>query len=160
MKSFGTWEHRLGHYTKRINSAFIQRLEAMKPSTKDDLNTAWFGEYTETVQHYNHNRYHALNLNNIWRTGTIEVRAPNGTSHAGEIKAHIHLCLAIAAKALIAKSASRKGQREYSTRNAKYDTRVFLRSLGVIGDEFKNTRMLLLKLLPGSTAWKNGQRAA
>jgi hypothetical protein len=89
------------------------------------------------------------------------VRAANGNTHAGEIKANIILCLAIAAKALTAKSTSSKNRREYDTRSAKYDMRVFLVcGLGLNGDEFKNTRQHLLKRLPGSAAWKNAERAA
>lgn len=111
--------------------------------------------------HYEKHRYYDLNLNNIWRTGTIEVRAANGSTHAGEIKANLILCLAIAAKALTAKSASSRNRREYDTRSAKYDMRVFLVcGLGLNGDEFKNVRMHLLKRLPGCAAWKNGERAA
>ena len=125
------------------------------------MNKAWFGELNMHPAHYEKHRYYDLNLNNIWRTGTIEVRAANGSTHAGEIKANLILCLAIAAKALTAKSASSRNRREYDTRSAKYDMRVFLVcGLGLNGDEFKNVRMHLLKRLPGCAAWKNGERAA
>lgn len=43
--------------------------------------------------------------------GTVEFRLFNGTTHAGEVKAHIQLCLAIAAKAKTAACASTKNQR-------------------------------------------------
>lgn len=157
LKAVGTWEHRLGHYTKRTERAFIDRLEQMKPQTKDELNSAWFGSYTPSVQHYHSARYRALNLNNVWRMGTVEFRIFNGTTHSGEAKSHIVLCLAIAALAKNARAASSKNQRPYTTASAKYDTRVFLLRLGLIGEEFKNTRMHLMKRLPGSAAWKNGR---
>ena len=35
--------------------------------------------------------------------------------------------------------------------------RVFLLRLGLIGPEFKNTRMHVMKRMPGSSAWKNGR---
>lgn len=159
LKATGTWEHRLAHYTARTDATFIDRLNATKNLTNLSLNKAWFGRENLNPAHYDANRYHDLNLNNIWRTGTLEFRLYNGTTHAGEVKAHIHLALALAAKALNAKSASSKNRREYSEASAKYDTRVFLLSLGLIGDEFKNTRMHLLKHLPGSAAWKNAQQA-
>ena len=89
--------------------------------------------------------------------GTVEFRLFNGTTHAGEVKAHILLCLAIAAKAKIATCASTKNQRPYNPASAKYDLRVFLLRLGLIGPEFKNTRMHLMKRMPGSSAWKNGR---
>lgn len=161
LKSLGTWEHRLGHYAKRTDRNFIDRLSATRQITNESLNRAWFGALNMHPSHYESHRYRDLNLNNIWRTGTIEVRAANGSTHAGEIKANIILCLAIAAKALTAKSTSSKNRREYDTRSAKYDMRVFLVcGLGLNGDEFKNTRQHLLKRLPGSAAWKNGERAA
>ncbi len=93
----------------------------------------------------------------MWRTGTVEFRLFNGTTHAGEVKAHIALCLGIAALAKTARAASTKNQRPYNEASAKYDTRVFLLRLGMIGDEFKNVRMHLLKRMPGSAAWKNGR---
>ena len=160
LKAAGTWEHRLAHYTARTDAAFIERLNATRDLNNLTLNQAWFGRENLHPEHYDWNRYHDLNLNNIWRTGTIEFRLFNGTTHAGEVKAHIILALALAAKALNAKCASSKNRREYSEASAKYDTRVFLLSLGLIGDEFKNTRMHLLKHLPGNAAWKNGQQAA
>ena len=67
------------------------------------------------------------------------------------------LCLAIAAKAKTAACASTKNQRPYNPASAKYDLRVFLLRLGLIGPEFKNTRMHLMKRMPGSSAWKNGR---
>lgn len=157
LKAVGTLERRLQHYTRRTDREFIARLEKSKPSTEEALNIAWYGYQNPNPQHYDNSRYRAINLNNLVRTGTVEFRLFNGTTHAGEVKAHIILCLAIAAKSLTAKCASTKNQRPYSEASAKYDMRVFLLRLGIIGDEFKNTRMHLLKLLPGSAAWKNGR---
>lgn len=157
LKAVGTWEHRLNHYTRRTDRAFIERLETTKPKTRESLNRAWFGFENPNPYHYDSARYRALNLNNVWRIGTAEFRCFNGSRHSGEIKANIILCLAIAALAKNARAASSKNQRPYSEASAKYDTRVFLLRLGMIGEEFKNTRMHLLKHLPGNTAWKNGR---
>ena len=132
-------------------------LEKAKPTTREELNKAWFGYSNPNPAHYDSMRYHAINLNNVWRTGTVEVRAFNGTTHAGEVKSHIVLCLAIAALAKNAKCASTKNQRPFCAESAKYDMRVFLLRLGLIGEEFKNVRMHLLKHLPGNTAWKHGR---
>jgi len=81
-----------------------------------------------------------------------------GTLHAGQIKAYIQFVLALAAKALAAKSASSK-RREYDPATARYDFRVFLLGLGLIGDEFKTARHHLLANLEGSSAWKHGRPA-
>ncbi len=154
LKAVGTLPSRLSHYTRPTDREFIARLEKAKPTTKEALNKAWFGYTNPHPAHYDHARYRAINLNNVWRMGTVEVRAFNGTTHAGEIKMHILLCLAIAALAKNAKCASTKNQRPYSEASAKYDMRVFALRLGFIGAEYKNMRMHLLKHLPGNTAWK------
>ena len=154
LASAGTWAHRIASYTKRTEPAFIARLEADRPTTLDDLNRAWFARHNPNPHHYDSNRYHALNLNNLWRTGTVEFRLFNGTTHAGEVKANVILCLAIAAKAILAKSASAKEPRTVDAAAAKYDMRVFMIHLGLIGDEFETVRHHMLKRLPGTSARK------
>ncbi|MFP2903034.1 VrlE, partial [Corallococcus sp. 4LFB] len=57
---------------------------------------------------------------------------------------------------LASKAASSK-RRDFNPATAKYDFRVFLLHLGLIGEEFKTARLHLLKKLEGSAAWK-GQR--
>ena len=79
------------------------------------------------------------------------------TLHAGEIKGYVQLVLALAAKGLVSKAASSK-RREFNAATAKYDFRVFLLSLGLIGNEFKTARLHLTKRLAGSAAWKGERR--
>ena len=159
MKAVGTLEKRIQRYTKLTDREFIERLEAIKPATNEELNRAWFGRLNMHPDHYDSHRYRGLNLNNVWRTGTVEFRIFNGVSHAGVAKANILFCLTLAAKALSAKCASTKQPRQYDEASAKYDFRVLLINIGMNGEEFKNTRMHLLKNLPGSAAWKNGRPA-
>jgi hypothetical protein len=89
--------------------------------------------------------------------GSIEWRLFNGTLHAGEVKAYVQLCLALAAKGLTSKAASSK-RREFNVATAKYDFRVFLLGLGMVGDELKTARLHLTKRLAGSAAWKGERR--
>ena len=156
----GTHQHRIDRYTKPCDSAFIARLQATRTDTLDALNVAWFGRVNRSPQHYDCNRYHALNLNNIWRTGTVEFRLFNGTTHAGEVRANIILCLAAVAKAMLARTASCRSPRQPAPATAKYDMRVYLLGLGLIGEEFKNVRKHLLKRLTGDSAWRRAARAA
>ena len=107
--------------------------------------------------HYDSTRYRAINLNNVWTTGTVEIRAYNGCRHAGRVKSACILALLIAAKAKTAKCASTKKPREYSEESAAYDLRVFLLHTGGIGPELKNFRKHLLDNLPGNKAWKHGR---
>lgn len=160
LAAVGTHQHRLDHYTKPCEAAFVERLQNMRPTTREELNVAWFGRSTPNPSHYDHHRYRALNLNNLWRTGTVEFRLFNSTTHAGEVRAHIILCLAVVAKAMLARSASCRNQRTPTAATGKYDMRVYLLSLGLSGDEFKNVRMHLLKRLSGDSAWRRATRAA
>lgn len=61
------------------------------------------------------------------------------STHAGRIKAYLQFCLAVAAKALNGRAASSR-KRDFDPQRSKYDFRVFLLHLGLIGDEFKTAR--------------------
>ena len=160
-KSAGTLETRLQHYTRPTDRDFVERILSRKPHTLDELNEAWFGRRTTSFGHYDGHRYRSLNLNPVWEPKhTVEWRFGNGTTHSAEAKSMIALCLAMAAKAKMARAASARNPREYNEASAKYDMRVFLLHLGLSGEEFKNIRMHLLKRLPGSAAWKNGRPQA
>jgi len=156
--ALGVSERRLARYCRPIDPAFLERLEAHPPRTLQDISTAWYGRSNARPSRYDSSRYHGLNLNSFFFRGTLEFRYFNGTLHAGEVKAYIQFVLALAAKALRAKSASSK-RREFNVATAKYDWRVFLVShLGLIGDEFKTARLHLTKHLAGSAAWKGERR--
>ncbi|TQF09172.1 VrlE [Myxococcus llanfairpwllgwyngyllgogerychwyrndrobwllllantysiliogogogochensis] len=154
--ALGVSAARLNRFCKPIDGAFLQRLEARRPRTLQDVNEAWYGRRNLAPQRYDASRYHGLNLNSLFFRGTIEFRYFNGSVHAGEVKAYVQLVLALAARALASKAASSK-RRDFNPATAKYDFRVFLLHLGLIGEEFKTARTHLLKKLEGSAAWK-GQR--
>jgi hypothetical protein len=97
-----------------------------------------------------------MNFHNVWFRGTIEIRWFEGSLHAGKVKTYVQFVLALAAKGLNGRSASSK-KREFNPASAKYDFRVFLLNLGLIGDEFKTARHHLLGAMTGSAAWKNGR---
>ena len=56
----------------------------------------------------------------------------------------------------MAKKQTRITATEKQVDNEKYAFRCFLLRLGFIGDEYKQTRKILLKNLEGSSAFKNG----
>ena len=148
---------RLMRYCRPINSVFLERLETRRPTTLAGVSEAWYGFANLTPQRYDDSRYHGLNLNSLFYRSTIEFRYFNGTLHAGEVKAYVQLVLALAAKGLTAKAASSK-RRTFDAATAKYDFRVLLLGLGLIGDEFKTARLHLTKHLAGSSAWKGERR--
>lgn len=147
---------RLGHYTKPTNPTVVARMNGIE--SREQLHRAWYGNASYCGGRYDCTRYHGVNVNSWFFRGTVEFRWFEGTMHAGEVKAYIHLCLALVAKAIIAKAAGGTA-RAYSEASAKYDFRVVLLGLGLIGEEFKNTRSHLLKNLPGDAAWKSPRPA-
>ena len=155
--ALGISDQRLSRYCRPLESHFVQRLESRRPRTLQQVSEAWYGRANVRADRYDSSRYHGLNLNSLFFRGTIEFRYFNGTLHAGEIKGYVQLVLALAAKGLVSKAASSK-RREFNAATAKYDFRVFLLSLGLIGNEFKTARLHLTKRLAGSAAWKGERR--
>lgn len=157
----GVLPSRMG-YADYTEPRFLERVQNARVRTMEELNRMWFGRYTPHAEHYDTHRYRMLNLNNLWGTNpkkTVEFRLFNGTHHAGHLKANILLSLCLVNLAREAKAASAKRQRAFARETSKYDVRVFLLRLGMIGPEFKNARAYLLSNLGGSTAWKNGRPA-
>ena len=146
-------------YCKKVREELIEELNSVKPKTMEALADIWYKGYSGESRsaHYNHSRYHGLNLHTVYTKGTVEFRLFNGTLHAGKIRSYIVLALAISHQALTQKSASAK--RTY-TDNDKYTFRCWLLRLGLIGEEFKNCREHLMTNLTGNSAWKTPRQAA
>jgi len=158
MHALGVCQRRRASFCKDVDQDFLARIEREKPRTLDALNVAWYGYRNMRPAHYDNSRYRALNLHALWQKGTIEIRAFESTLHAGKVRAYVQLALALGAKAIDSKSAVSK-RRPLNTATAKYDFRVVLLGLGLVGDEFKTARHHLLSRLEGSAAWKHGRPA-
>ena len=124
----------------------------MPPSlTMEQLRRAWYEGRDGAHDHYNWSRYYALNLHSVFYHGTVEWRCFESTLHAGEVRADITLALAMSAQAInLEKTVARKTP---VGDNPAFTFRTFLLRLGLIGPEYKNVRMHLLKRLPGDPAW-------
>ncbi|WP_373181223.1 amidoligase family protein [Clostridium butyricum] len=140
-------------YCKKVNNHLIETINKKKPKSLKELADIWYSDYgvENRSRHYHTSRYHGLNLHSTFTKGTIEFRLFNGTMHAGKIRSYIVFCLAISHQALKQKSASAK---RTHTDNEKYTFRCWLLRLGLIGDEFKNCRMHLMKSLDGDSAFR------
>ena len=145
-------------WCKKVNEDLIQAINKKKPKTLEQLADLWYSGYgfENRERHYHTSRYHGLNLHSTFTKGTIEFRLFNGTLHAGKIRSYIVFCRAISHQALTQKSAS---ARRTHTDNEKYTFRCWLLRLGLIGEEFKNCRMHLMKALDGNSAWRNPNAA-
>ncbi|MBC8550837.1 MAG: amidoligase family protein, partial [Candidatus Brocadiales bacterium] len=136
VEALGVNHSRLVRYAKKIKQDLVNNIVRRRPQTIEHLNRLWYGYRNHHPSHYDSTRYHGLNLHNVWYRGTVEFRYFEGTLHAGKIKSYIQFCLALSAKAINAKGASAK-KRDLNNQSSKYDFRVFLVSLGLIGKEFK-----------------------
>ncbi|HOV74821.1 MAG TPA: amidoligase family protein [Candidatus Hydrogenedentes bacterium] len=157
-KALGIRYAREVRFAKPISPEFITKLERERPATMRDLNQAWYGFRNEHPFHYDQTRYCGVNFHNVWFRGTVEFRWFESTLHAGKVKAYVQFVLAIALKALNSKAAG-SAKRAFNPACAKYDFRVWLLRLGMIGDEFKTARKHLLGLMPGDAAFKGGRPA-
>jgi hypothetical protein len=153
--ALGVSRERMERYCRPIKPEFIQRLVKNPPRTFDQLNRQWFGKFTPNPQRYGPERYCILNYTAFFYRGAVEIRAYAGSLHAGRIKAAILFSMALLAKAMNAHGASAT-KRKYDPASAKYDMRVFLLGLGMIGEETRTTRKHLLALMPGDSAFKYG----
>lgn len=150
---------RVQRWCKKNDAAFIKRCARVRTMT--DLKKAWYGDSHNHPIHYDPSRYRGLNLHNIWyrpQSPTVEYRLFEATLHAGEIKAMVALVLSMANRA---KNQSRivAKHKPFDPACAKYDMRVFMIKLGLIGPEYANIREHLIKHCQGDASYKRGKPA-
>ncbi len=158
--ALGVVESRSSRWCKPVEERLIASLAQRRPTTHAALENAWYGAHGDygRSEHYHQSRYHGLNMHSVFYRGTVEFRYFEGTLHAGKIKSYVQLCLAMAAKAKVAKNTVAR-KREHVEGTSKYDFRVFLLRLGLIGDEFKTARLHLLAGTKGCASFKHGRPA-
>jgi hypothetical protein len=154
-------------YCKLLPEDFIIGLNKIKPKTLSAFADIWYnycssdgsswGTRTSRNQRYHPSRYHLANFHPILsgRMPTIELRCFNGSLHAGVVKSYIQFSLKLVEKSL---NQTRTSYKITYTDNEKYSVRVWLLSLGFIGDEYKTARLHLTKLLTGDSAWRRGKK--
>lgn len=172
IEATGLSDQRL-HWCNTSSEEWIREVNRKKPKTLSGLRKCWyechgFSEYSGTHQHYNHSRYHMLNLHSLFQYGghgTVEfrlfqfddpVRGKRNGIHAGMLKAYIQLVLAMSQYAKEVRWATPISNDDT---NHKYAMRCWLLRLGFIGDEFKTARDILTRRLSGDAAY-SGRHAA
>ena len=157
-------ERRTAQYCKTVNPDFLRRVNAQKPQTMSELADIWYagnGADYHRNTHYNPSRYHMLNLHACFTKGTVEFRlfqfdephdGKKGGIHCGQLKAYIQLCLAMSQ---LAKELNYARSKPQQRENEKYAFRCWMLRLGVIGEEFKTARTLLLQNVSGDGAWRH-----
>lgn len=160
---------RYGRWCQTVDRRFLAELNKKKPTTMQALADVWYRSHDADwgrSAHYNHSRYHMLNLHASFTKGTIEFRLfqfdesrgnRRGGLHAGQLKSYIQLCLAMSQAAKDLKTCSPK---QPQVENEKFAMRTWLVRLGFVGDEFKTARDTLTRHLDGDLAWRHGRPAA
>ena len=145
-------ESRVQRWCKPVRENMLTQARRMTAdASRSRLERIWYEGNVHTTQHYNWTRYHALNLHSVFYRGTLEYRMFNSTLHAGRVKAYVHLALGISSQAL-----EQRGSQMHKTQtdNPAFTFRTWLLRMGMIGEEYKNTREHLLASLPGNRAWR------
>lgn len=106
-----------------------------------------------------HKRYAAVNFTSYFVRGSVEFRLfefPTTKLHAGLVRAWVTFVLALGARAQNSRCTSSR-KRAFDTETARFDFRVFLLHLGLIGEKYRPVRAHLLGLLPGDSAFRRGR---
>lgn len=156
-EAIGFSRSRLG-WARPVEPRVLRDVNRVKPKTKDQLESIWYNG-RGWHGHYDDTRYHLLNLHAIWDKNTIEFRCFefHNNLHAGELKAWIQLCLAMSNYCKLVRNCS---WTPVATDNPKFQMKNWLNNMGLIGDEFKTCRKLLLKNLRGDTATRRPRSTA
>jgi len=72
--ALGITEARRSRWCRGIDQSFLAKIERQRPSDLEEMNRAWYGYHNRAPQHYDHTRYHGVNLHNVWFRGTVEYR--------------------------------------------------------------------------------------
>ena len=149
---------RTAEYCKTIAADFLEKMLARKNRKMEEIEEAWYEALGRgwRTDYYHTSRYHMLNLHSLFHGhGTVEFRLFQFSDDKGidvyEMEAYIQLCLGMCQLAHDVKHASAKPQQ---IQNEKYALRYWLLRLGLIGDEFKTAREILLKNMAGNSAWR------
>jgi len=151
-------DNRGGEWCQALGKEFVEKIAKERPADLDEMNEAWYGRRETNPQHYNHTRYHGLNLHNVWFRGTVEFRWFDATLHAGKVKAYVQFCKALAGRALTLKKAAWK-RYEFKPELAKWRVRTLMIALGLVGPEFKTCRIHFQRHLEGSATSRTAAEA-
>ncbi len=145
------------HWCEKVEPRFVEALNREKPCTIERIAELWYdGRMSQQNVHYSNTRYRTLNLHSYFQHGHYEIRCCNASLHAGVVRSQIVLALAIN-NAAMTKRYCRPTVSQSD--NMRYSFRVWLLDLGLIGDEFANCRMHLMKALSGNAAWRHPEDA-
>lgn len=147
-------ENRAQVYCQKVREPMLKKARELSADETSDLTlleNIWYEGTVGKSDHYNWTRYYALNLHSVFYRGTVEWRCFNSTLDPAQAAAYVNLCLAMSAQAIAQRSTVMK---KTHSDNELFTFRVWLVRLGLNGDEFKETRDILLSHLEGDRAWR------
>ena len=148
-------ENRARQYCQKVREPMLKKARELSAEETPDLTLlekVWYEGAVGKSEHYNWTRYYALNLHSVFYRGTVEWRCFNSTLDPAQAAAYVNLCLAMSAQAIAQRSTVMK---KTHSDNELFTFRVWLVRLGLNGDEFKETRDVLLANLDGDRAWRH-----
>lgn len=145
-------ETRADRWCKKLNSSLLTEMKKDKNLSKEKVEQIWYSSandgYTGGIshEHYNHTRYHGVNLHSYFSKGTVEFRLFNSTLHAGKIKAYIQFCLAISAWTITSqdKIVFRSMNGYTAEQKVTIMRNILTNRLGLYGNEFKTCRLHIM----------------
>lgn len=147
--------NRVAKYCQKVLEPMLRKarqlLSAEETTDLTQLERIWYEGNVSSSEHYNWTRYYALNLHSVFYRGTVEWRCFNSTLNPELAAAYVNLCLAMSAQAIAQRSTI---MRKTHSDNELFTFRVWLVRLGLNGNEFRETRNLLLANLDGDRAWR------
>ena len=143
---------RANRWCHKLNSALLAEMKKDKNLSPEKAEQIWYSSANDGYcggvnhEHYNHTRYHGVNLHSYFSKGTVEFRLFNSTLHAGKIKAYIQFCLAVSAWAITSKEKVVFRSMDGYTAEQKVTImrNILTHRLGLYGDEFKTCRLHLM----------------
>lgn len=144
--------NRANHWCHKLNSALLVEMKKDKNLSKEKAEQIWYSSANDgysggiSHEHYNHTRYHGVNLHSYFSKGTVEFRLFNSTLHAGKIKAYVQFCLAVSAWAITSqdKIVFRSMTGYSAEQKVTIMRNILTHRLGLCGDEFKTCRLHLM----------------
>lgn len=149
---------RANHWCHKLNTSLLTEMKKDRNLSKEKAEQIWYSSandgYSGGVDHshYNHTRYHGVNLHSYFSKGTVEFRLFNSTLHAGKIKAYIQFCLAVSAWSITSqdKIVFRSMNGYSAEQKVTIMRNILTHRLGLYGDEFKTCRLHLMTPLKKS----------
>lgn len=140
---------RSNQWCKPIATSLIDEMAKIKNISREEMESIWYSDanngYSGRVDHshYNHTRYHGLNLHSFFSKGTVEFRLFNSTLHAGKIKAYIQFCLAVSAWSIESNDSIRFHNLDGKDKAQRADLwkRILRYRFKLIGKEFETCRL-------------------